>query len=198
MIAVCNICNKKFKMNPGMLEVTFKCPNCGNIVHSRNPEYHASRSKTDPTKLIAVVSGIIILILAGIAAALFFDVFPISSKKSIKIGCPLARQYRYGWDAERGIKLAVEEINNQGGVRLNGSKIPFEVIVMDTKDLDPGVPVSTALNVVEELITEKKVDFILGGPVRSEAALAAMDLLSMHNKISITINLTLGIMSRVV
>ena len=44
---------------------------------------------------------------------------------------------------------------------------------------------SEALLAVEKLILEKKVDFIVGGPVRSEAALAAMPLLVKHKKISI-------------
>jgi len=39
--------------------------------------------------------------------------------------------------------------------------------------------------VVEKLILEKNADFIVGGPVRSEAALAAMDLLSKYKKVSI-------------
>ena len=56
---------------------------------------------------------------------------------------------------------------------------------MDTRDLEPGVPVSDALLVVEKLILEKNADFIIGGPVRSEAALAAMDLLSKYKKVSI-------------
>jgi len=54
-----------------------------------------------------------------------------------------------------------------------------------SKDLEPGVPVSEALLAVEKLILDKKADFILGGPVRSEAALAAMSLLSKYKKISI-------------
>ncbi|MCK7480673.1 MAG: hypothetical protein M0C28_28195 [Candidatus Moduliflexus flocculans] len=49
-----------------------------------------------------------------------------------------------------------------------------------------------ALLAVEKLILEKKADFIVGGPVRSEAALAAMDLLSKHKKISI---LTTGVLT---
>ncbi|HEN20992.1 MAG TPA: ABC transporter substrate-binding protein, partial [Desulfobacteraceae bacterium] len=48
-----------------------------------------------------------------------------------------------------------------------------------------GVPVSEALLSVEKLILGKKADFILGGPVRSEAALAAMSLLSKHKTVSI-------------
>jgi branched-chain amino acid transport system substrate-binding protein len=103
----------------------------------------------------------------------------------IVLGCPLATAFLYGWDAERAINLAVEEINAAGGVKVGGEKRPFKVEVIDTRDLEPGVPVSEALLAVEKLILEKKADFIVGGPVRSEAALAAMSLLSKHKKISI-------------
>jgi branched-chain amino acid transport system substrate-binding protein len=105
--------------------------------------------------------------------------------KPIIIGAPLATAFLYGWDAERGMKLAVDEINAKGGVTVGKEKRPFKVEVMDTRDLEPGVPVSDALLVVEKLILEKNADFIVGGPVRSEAALAAMDLLSKYKKVSI-------------
>ena len=109
----------------------------------------------------------------------------MAAEKPIVIGAPLATAFLYGWDAERAIRLAVEEINAKGGVNVGGKKRPFEVVVMDTRDLEPGVPVSDALLTVEKLILEKKADFIIGGPVRSEAALAAMDLLSKYKKVSI-------------
>ena len=112
--------------------------------------------------------------------------------KPIVIGCPLSTAFLYGWTAEKGIKLAVEEINASGGVKVGGVRRSFEVVVMDTRDLEPGVPVSEALLVVEKLILEKKADFIVGGPVRSEAALAAMDLLARYRKISI---LTTGVLT---
>ena len=105
--------------------------------------------------------------------------------KPIVLGCPLSTAFLYGWDAERGIKLAVEEINASGGVTVGGEKRPFKVEVIDTRDLEPGVPVSEALLAVEKLILDKKSDFILGGPVRSEAALATMPLLSKYKKVSI-------------
>ncbi|HOP85015.1 MAG TPA: ABC transporter substrate-binding protein [Syntrophorhabdaceae bacterium] len=114
-----------------------------------------------------------------------------SAENPIVIGTPLATAFLYGWDAERGIKLAVEEINGQGGVKVGGQKRPFKVEVIDTRDLEPGVPVSEALLAVEKLILEKKADFIVGGSVRSEAALAAMDLLSKYKKISIVTTGTL-------
>jgi branched-chain amino acid transport system substrate-binding protein len=115
-----------------------------------------------------------------------------AAEKPIIIGAPLATAFLYGWDAERGIKLAADEINAQGGVNVGGTKRPFQVEVIDTRDLEPGVPVSDALLAMEKLILEKKADFIVGGPVRSEAALAAMDLLNKHKKISI---LTTGVLT---
>ena len=110
----------------------------------------------------------------------------------IIIGSPLSTAYLYGWDAERAINLAVAEINATGGVNVGGKKRPFKVEVIDTRDLEPGVPVSEALLAVEKLILDKKADFIVGGPVRSEAALAAMPLLSKYKKVSI---LTTGVLT---
>jgi len=108
-----------------------------------------------------------------------------AAEKPIVIGAPLATAFLYGWDADRAIKLAVEEINAKGGVTVGKGKRPFRVETMDTRDLEPGVPTSDALLVVEKLILEKNADFMIGGPVRSEAALAAMDLLSRYKKVSI-------------
>jgi branched-chain amino acid transport system substrate-binding protein len=115
-----------------------------------------------------------------------------AAEKSIVIGAPLSTAFLYGWDAERGIKLAADEINAAGGVNVGGTKRPFHVEVIDTRDLEPGVPVSDALLALEKLILEKKADFIVGGPVRSEAALAAMDLLNKYKKVSI---LTSGVLT---
>lgn len=128
------------------------------------------------TKLLWVLMGVLLLALYGA---------PALAAEPIVLGCPLATSYLYGWDAERAIQLAVEEINAGGGVMVGGQKRPFKIETIDTRDLEPGVPVSEALLAVEKLILEKKADFIVGGPVRSEAALAAMDLLSKYKKISI-------------
>ncbi|MEW5723459.1 MAG: ABC transporter substrate-binding protein [Thermodesulfobacteriota bacterium] len=103
----------------------------------------------------------------------------------IVLGCPLSTAFLYGWDAEKAIRLAVEEINAAGGVKVGAETRPLAVEVIDTRDLEPGVPVSEALLAVEKLILEKKADFIMGGPVRSEAALAAMSLLAKYKKVSI-------------
>jgi branched-chain amino acid transport system substrate-binding protein len=140
-----------------------------------------------PKQWVAVFS--LVLVLVGLP---FLGQQANAAAKPIVIGAPLATAFLYGWDAERAIKLAVEEINAKGGVTVGKEKRPFKVEVMDTRDLEPGVPTSDALLVVEKLILEKNADFIVGGPVRSEAALAAMDLLSKYKKVSI---LTTGVLT---
>jgi len=126
--------------------------------------------------VVAVLVAVVALICLGA---------PAFADKPILIGCPLATAFLYGWDAERAIKLAVDEINSAGGVKVGDTKRPFAVDVIDTRDLEPGVPVSEALLAVEKLILEKKVNFLVGGPVRSEAALAVMPQLTTHKMISI-------------
>jgi branched-chain amino acid transport system substrate-binding protein len=130
-----------------------------------------------------------------VVLAAFLIIFPgnrAMAEKPIVIGAPLSTAFLYGWDAERAMTLAIEEINAAGGVNVGGTKRPFKAEVIDTRDLEPGVPVSEALLVVEKLILEKNADFIMGGPVRSEAALAAMDLLSKYKKVSV---LTTGVLT---
>ena len=139
--------------------------------------------KTTQAKLIAVLLIMVVALLAATTA---------QAAKPIVIGCPLSMAFLYGWDAERGATLAIEEINAQGGVNVGGEKRPFKIEVIDTRDLEPGVPVSEALLAVEKLILDKKADFLVGGPVRSEAALAAMPLLSKYKKVSI---LTTGVLT---
>ncbi|MBU2552660.1 MAG: ABC transporter substrate-binding protein [Proteobacteria bacterium] len=128
------------------------------------------------TKLVVILSAVFMLVCIGLAA---------QAADPIVLGAPLSTGYLHGWDAEKGIKLAVDEINQAGGVSVGGVKRPLRVEVIDTRDQEPGVPVSEALQAVEKLILEKKADFLVGGPVRSEAALAAMPLVAKYKKISI-------------
>ncbi|MEE8413633.1 MAG: ABC transporter substrate-binding protein [Dehalococcoidales bacterium] len=130
-------------------------------------------------KIFALIMVAALGLIAGGACAAEPDVKPIL------LGAPLSTGFVDGWDGAKGIELAIEEINADGGVNVGGEMRPFAVEIMDTRDLEPGVPVSEALLVVEKLILDKKVDFIIGGPVRSEAALAVMDILSDNKMISI-------------
>jgi len=139
--------------------------------------------KTRHVTLLTIILSLAVLLIPG---------NPALAEKPITIGCPLSTAYVYGWDAERAITLAVEEINAKGGVKVGDKMRPFKMEVLDTRDLEPGVPVSEALLAVEKLILDKKADFLIGGPVRSEAALAAMPLISKYKKVTIV---TTGVLS---
>jgi branched-chain amino acid transport system substrate-binding protein len=103
----------------------------------------------------------------------------------IVIGVPLPRAAVYGQDAERGMILAVEEINAAGGVNVGGQKRPFKLEIADTRDQEPGVPTTDVLLAIEKLILDKKVDVLAGGPVMSESSLAALDLFPKYKKVDI-------------
>lgn len=102
--------------------------------------------------------------------------------KPIIFGAPLPLGDPTGVEAKQGAILAVEEINKEGGIKLPDGMHPVKLEVMDSRDLEPGVPVSEALLATERLILEKKADFIISGPERSEAWLAAMEPIAYKRK----------------
>ena len=127
----------------------------------------------------------VIGLLLGIVMVVGFASSTVGAEP-ILIGVPNASATAEADGAEKGMILAMEEINRDGGVTVGGKKRPIELVIMDTRDCEPGVPVSEALLVVEKLIQGKKVDFIVGGPTRTEAYHAAMDLFSKNKIISIS------------
>jgi len=110
---------------------------------------------------------------------------PAPTGAPIILGAPLSMGHPDGVCTQDNLKLAVDEINAAGGVNVAGVMRPFQLEVIDSRDLEPGVPTSEALLVVEKLILDKKANFIIGGPIRSEAALAAMDTVSKYKTVSI-------------
>ncbi len=100
----------------------------------------------------------------------------------IVIGLPTALGSIEGQDAIKIVQMAVEEINARGGVNVKGEKHPLEVVSIDTREHEPGVPVNEALAALEKLISEKKPNAIVVGAFRSEVLLASMDLIAKYKK----------------
>lgn len=119
----------------------------------------------------------LLLVLAGGAMSV-----ARSELKPIVFGAPLPLGDPTGVEAKQGAILAVEEINSEGGIKLPDGMHSVKLEVMDSRDLEPGVPVSEALLTTERLIMEKKANFIIGGPERSEAWLAAMEPIAYKRK----------------
>lgn len=145
-----------------------------------------------PPRQVPWISIVVALVLVAGGGTGAFLLFRPAGVRGIVLGAPLATSFLYGAGAQKGLQMAVEEINAAGGVHLGNESLPFQLVVRDTRDLEPGVPVPEALAVVENLITAQGADVIIGGPVRSEAALAAMDRVSEHRKVHL---LTTGALS---
>lgn len=99
---------------------------------------------------------------------------PAEVENVIILGAPLSTGYPDGVAAEENLQLAVDKINADGGVTCGGTTYDFRLVVRDTRDLEPGVPVSETLSILTKLITDDDADFIVGGPIRSEAAIASL------------------------
>ena len=95
---------------------------------------------------------------------------------SIVLGVPTALGTIEGQDSFKAAQLAASEINAAGGVEVGGAKKKLEIVSIDTREAEAGVPVNDALAAMEKLVTEKKPAAIVIGAFRSEVLLSAMDM----------------------
>ena len=121
-----------------------------------------------------------ILALTMLMAGLLLAPAGALAADKVVIGVTTSLNFLEGKEANNAVKMAVEEINKAGGVKVGGKMLPFAVEAIDIRDAAPGVPVPEALLGMEKLILEKKPNALVVGPFRSEALLAAMDMLSKH------------------
>ena len=125
-------------------------------------------------KFIALL-GSLILVVALLVPLMTGCTEPTSGRPTITLGAPLSLGYPDGVCARDNLELAIDEINGGAGVDVGGTAYDFVLKTLDTRDLEPGVPTSEALAAVENLVLLQGAEFLIGGPIRSEAALATMD-----------------------
>ena len=123
------------------------------------------------------------ILLSLIISIILFPILLSADSKPILIGCPVSMGIFYGPNCRDAEQLAIEEINKAGGVKVGNEMRKFKLIIADTRAMEPGVPITDALLAIEKLITQDKVDFLVGGPVRSEASFAARDLVTKYKKV---------------
>ncbi|MFD1672107.1 ABC transporter substrate-binding protein [Agrilactobacillus yilanensis] len=74
----------------------------------------------------------------------------------------------YGSAMQRGVKLAVNEINKNGGVKVDGKKMKLKLVTKDNKSDN-----SQAASIATNLTTQTKASAVIG-PITSGAGLAAL------------------------
>jgi branched-chain amino acid transport system substrate-binding protein len=116
-------------------------------------------------------------LLAGASACTKSDA---GKSNDIVLGVPTALGTIEGQDSLRAAQLAANEINAAGGVDVGGTKRKLEIVSIDTREAEAGVPVNDALAAMEKLIGEKKPVAIVVGAFRSEVLLSAMDMIAKY------------------
>jgi branched-chain amino acid transport system substrate-binding protein len=116
----------------------------------------------------------------AVVCVMFASLHVVYAADPLVIGVPTSTGFLEGREALKAVQLAVEEINAAGGVTVGGTKRLFVVESIDIRDAAPGVPVPEALLGIEKIILEKKPVALVVGPFRSEALVAAMDLIARH------------------
>lgn len=98
----------------------------------------------------------------------------------ITLGVATSLAYLEGRESLLAVELAVDEINEEGGVQIGNERFPLCIESIDLRGANPNVPVSDALERLEGFLVEKKPHGIVVGPFRSEVMLSAMDTIARH------------------
>lgn len=120
--------------------------------------------------------------------SLLVPLVPLAAEP-IVLGVPTALGAIEGQDSLRAAQLAAKEINDAGGVQVGKEKRKLEIVSIDTREAEAGVPVNDALAAMEKLISEKKPAAIVVGAFRSEVLVSAMDMIA---KVKIPYLCTIG------
>ena len=99
----------------------------------------------------------------------------------IKIGVIGPMNFLQGQGHWNGATMAAEEINGLGGIQVGGKKMKIELVKSDSNEF---LNITDATNAMERLITNDKVDLVVGG-FRTEAVMAMQDIAMEYKKIFI-------------
>jgi len=101
--------------------------------------------------------------------------------QEIKIGVIGPMKFVQGIGHWNGATMAADEINAKGGIQVGKNKMKIKLIQSDSNEF---LNVTDATNAMERLMTQDKVDFVVGG-FRTEAVLPMQDIAMEHKKIFI-------------
>lgn len=106
---------------------------------------------------------------------------PVWAADVIKVGVIGPMNFMQGKAHWNGATMAAEEINAKGGVQVGQKKMMIELVKADSNEI---TNVTDAANAMERLMTQSKVDFVIGG-FRTEAVMAMQDVAMDYKKLFI-------------
>jgi branched-chain amino acid transport system substrate-binding protein len=127
-------------------------------------------------KLLAGIV-VVIVVIAAVAVWQFLPSAP--APESIKIGLVAPYQIPVGQDMDRAARMAVDEINDAGGIYVSslGTSLPIELVIADTENANPEV----AVTAVTRAVIQDQVDLLIGG--FSSGATLADQVVAIENRV---------------
>jgi branched-chain amino acid transport system substrate-binding protein len=122
------------------------------------------------------IFGLSILLMACLLMAIGM---PANAADVIKIGVIGPMNFVQGKGHWNGATLAAEEINDKGGLQVGNKKMKIQLVKADSNEF---ISMTDATNAMERLMTQDKVDFVVGG-FRTEAVLAMQEIVMDQKKI---------------
>lgn len=133
-----------------------------------------------------VVIVVVVVVLAILASVLYYEYYgQPAPANQILVGMPLPLNSPIGQNMLDSAQLAVDEINANGGVLVNGTHYTYKIVTYDTEEADPSIPVANGVSGVTSLITQNHVNFLIGG-YRSDVVDAELPTAAQYKTIYIT------------
>jgi branched-chain amino acid transport system substrate-binding protein len=130
-------------------------------------------------KILAIL--VVVIIAVAAVAALQLSTKPVSADaRNIKIGLVAPMSTSIGQDMHNAAQMAVDEINNAGGISVSGwnTKVNITLVTVDTgKDTVP----ADAVTALTQAVQSEKVDMLIGG--YGSAATLADEVVAIENKV---------------
>lgn len=125
-----------------------------------------------------------VIVIAVVGVVLYVE-YGTPPANQILIGMPLPLNSPIGGNMLDSAQMAVDEINANGGVVINGTHYSYVIKTYDTEEADPSIPVANGVSGVTSLITSDHVNFLIGG-YRSDVVDAELPTAAQYKTIYIT------------
>ena len=145
------------------------------------------------SRATAAIIVVVVLVVAGVGGYFAYTYLTkTTSSNTITIGMPLPTNSLIGQNILDSAQMAANQINAAGGVMINGTSYKYNIVVYDTEEADPSIPIANGVSGVTSLITTSHANFLIGG-YRSDVVLAELPIVAQYKELYITFGADTGI-----
>jgi len=103
-----------------------------------------------------------------------------SAQDKVLLGVATGLTSLEGRESLRAANLAVEELNERGGIHIGGHPLKVKLVSIDLEDDRDPLRVADVLTRLEQFIRSQQIHGLVVGPFRSEVFLPVMDIISKY------------------